>query len=130
MKTTTTSPLALATAPSGPSLVEEAFEALAESFAQFCLMVGTESLTQMMGCDMTRLAAVRRALKQARELNDAEKAERLIRNLARRFAQRIIGIRGGRIAFDVPTSELTEDATAELYREVEPIPGISLRAVS
>ena len=87
MKTTTTSPLALATAPSGPSLVEEAFEALAESFAQFCLMAGTEGLTQMMGCDVTRLAAVLRALKQARERNDAEKAERLIRNLARRFAQ-------------------------------------------
>ena len=32
-------------------------------------------------------AAVRRALKQAWERNDAEKAERLIRNLARRFAQ-------------------------------------------
>ena len=30
---------------------------------------------------------MRRALKQARELNVAEKAERLIRNLARRFAQ-------------------------------------------
>ena len=32
-------------------------------------------------------AAVRRALKQAWELNDADKAERLIRNLARRFEQ-------------------------------------------
>ena len=32
MKTTTTSPLALATAPSGPSLVEEASGTLAESF--------------------------------------------------------------------------------------------------
>jgi phosphonate transport system ATP-binding protein len=51
-------------------------------------------------------------------------------DLARRFAQRIIGIRGGRIAFDVPASELNEDATAELYRAVEPIPGIGLRAVS
>ena len=30
---------------------------------------------------------MRRALKQAWELNVAEKAERLIRNLARRFAQ-------------------------------------------
>ena len=46
-----------------------------------------KSLTQMMGCDVTRLAAVRRALKQAWERNDAEKAEHLIRNLARRFAQ-------------------------------------------
>ena len=50
-------------------------------------MSGMKSLTQMMGCDVTRLAAVRRALKQAWERNDAEKAERLIRNLARRFAQ-------------------------------------------
>jgi len=32
-------------------------------------------------------AAVRRALKQAWEMDDAEKAERLIRNLARRFEQ-------------------------------------------
>ena len=87
MKTTATSPLALATDPSGPSLVEEAFGALAESFAQFCPMAGMKSLTQMMGCDVTRLAAVRRALKQAWERNDAEKAERLILNLARRFAQ-------------------------------------------
>lgn len=51
-------------------------------------------------------------------------------DLARRFAQRIIGIRGGRIVFDVPTSELDEDATADLYRESEPISGISLKVVS
>jgi len=51
-------------------------------------------------------------------------------DLARRFAQRIIGIRGGRIVFDVPTSELNEAATADLYRETEPMPGIGLRAVS
>ena len=59
MKTTTTSPLALATAPSGPSLVSEAFEVLTESFEQFCLMAGIESLTQMMGEDVTRLAGER-----------------------------------------------------------------------
>lgn len=51
-------------------------------------------------------------------------------DLARRFAQRIIGMRGGRIVFDVPTSELNEDATADLYREAEPMPGPGLRAVS
>ncbi|SFU15779.1 phosphonate ABC transporter ATP-binding protein [Sedimentitalea nanhaiensis] len=51
-------------------------------------------------------------------------------DLARRFAQRIIGIRGGRIVFDVPTSELNEDATADLYRDPKPMPGIGLRAVS
>jgi hypothetical protein len=56
MKTTTTSPLAFATAPSGPSLLGEAFETLAESFEQFCLMAGIESLTQMMGEDVIRLA--------------------------------------------------------------------------
>ncbi len=51
-------------------------------------------------------------------------------DLARRFAQRIVGMRGGRIVFDVPTSELNEDATAELYREAEPMPGSGLRVVS
>ena len=59
MKMTTTSPLALTTAPSGPALVGEAFEALTESFEQFCLMAGIESLTQMMGEDVTRLAGDR-----------------------------------------------------------------------
>lgn len=51
-------------------------------------------------------------------------------DLARRFAQRIVGMRGGRIIFDIPTSELNEDATASLYREAEPMPGPGLRAVS
>ena len=53
MKTTTTSPLALATTPSGSSLVGEAFEALTESFERFCLTAGIESLMQMMNeeCD-------------------------------------------------------------------------------
>jgi phosphonate transport system ATP-binding protein len=50
--------------------------------------------------------------------------------LARRFAQRIVGIRGGRIVFDVPVSELNEDATADLYREAEAVSGVGLRAVS
>ncbi len=34
-----------------------------------------------------REGAMRRALKQAREPDDADKAERLMRNLARRFGQ-------------------------------------------
>ena len=51
-------------------------------------------------------------------------------DLARRFAQRIIGIRGGRIIFDVPASELNEDATADLYHDTTPMPGVGLRAVS
>lgn len=59
MKTTTTSSLALATAPSGSSLVDEAFEALTASFEQFCLMAGIESLTLMMREDVGRLAGER-----------------------------------------------------------------------
>ena len=59
MKTTTTSASALATAPVGPSLVEDACGALAESFEQFCLMAGIESLTQMMNEDVARLAGDR-----------------------------------------------------------------------
>ena len=59
MKTTTLSPLALATTPSGSSLVGEAFEALTESFERFCLMAGIESLMQMMNEDVTRLAGGR-----------------------------------------------------------------------
>lgn len=51
-------------------------------------------------------------------------------DLARRFAQRIIGIKGGRIAFDVPACELNDQATADLYRDAEPLPGVGLRAVS
>ena len=59
MKTTTTSAIALATAPVGPSLVEDAYGALTESFEQFCLMAGIESLTQMMNEDVARLAGDR-----------------------------------------------------------------------
>ena len=51
-------------------------------------------------------------------------------DLARRFAQRIVGISGGRIVFDVPTSDLSEEATANLYRDTERMPGVGLRAVS
>ncbi len=51
-------------------------------------------------------------------------------DLAQRFAQRIIGIKGGRIAFDVPACELNDQATADLYRDAEPLPGVGLRAVS
>lgn len=51
-------------------------------------------------------------------------------DLARRFAQRIVGMRSGQIVFDVPTSELDENTTADLYREAEPMSGISLKEVS
>lgn len=50
-------------------------------------------------------------------------------DLARRFAQRIVGLRAGRIAFDVPTSELSEAATADLYRDAAQMPEIGLRSV-
>ena len=59
MKTTTTSASALATAPVGPSLVEDAHGALTEGFEHFCLMAGIESLTQMMNEDVARLAGDR-----------------------------------------------------------------------
>jgi phosphonate transport system ATP-binding protein len=39
--------------------------------------------------------------------------------LARRFAQRIVGMRNGRIVFDTPTAELTEGATARLYDDAK-----------
>jgi transposase-like protein len=59
MKTTTTSPLALASAPNLHSLVEDAYGALTESFEQFCLMAGIESLTQLMNEDVAQLAGER-----------------------------------------------------------------------
>ena len=51
-------------------------------------------------------------------------------DLARRFADRIVGMRDGRIAFDVAVEDLSEAETAELYREAGIPPGTSLRAVS
>ena len=51
-------------------------------------------------------------------------------DLARRFAQRIVGMRDGRIAFDLPTSELSEAATADLYTDAAQMPAIGLRAVT
>ena len=44
--------------------------------------------------------------------------------------RRIVGLRAGRIAFDVPTSELSEAATADLYRDAAQMPEIGLRAVT
>jgi hypothetical protein len=37
-------------------------------------------------------ASVRRSLRQARELDDSKKAERLLRNLARRLEQDVPGV--------------------------------------
>lgn len=51
-------------------------------------------------------------------------------DLARRFADRIVGLRDGRIAFDAPVDSLSDAATVELYRETVDLPGIGLRAVT
>ncbi|MAS06915.1 MAG: phosphate/phosphonate ABC transporter ATP-binding protein [Ahrensia sp.] len=49
--------------------------------------------------------------------------------LACRFADRIIGMRYGRIVFDTPTRDLTEDATTELYRDADVLTGAKLQVV-
>lgn len=50
--------------------------------------------------------------------------------LARRFADRVIGMRNGRIVFDVATSDLTDDATSALYDDTDQAPGARLKVVS
>ena len=50
--------------------------------------------------------------------------------LARRFADRIIGMRNGRIVFDVATRNLSEDATAALYDDTDLASGVRLKVVS
>ncbi len=50
--------------------------------------------------------------------------------LARRFADRIIGMRNGRIVFDVATRNLSEDATAALYDDTDPVSGARLKVVN
>lgn len=49
--------------------------------------------------------------------------------LARRFADRVIGIRNGRIVFDAPSAELSEDAATELYRDSDPVAEAWLQVV-
>ena len=61
-------------------------------------------------------------------LIDAREIE--LDDLARRFAERIVGMRGGRIAFDMAVEELSDGATANLYRETVSMSGIGLRAVT
>ncbi len=41
--------------------------------------------------------------------------------LARRYADRIVGLKGGRVVFDGPPSALTPEQETELYRSVSPI---------
>ncbi len=59
MKTATAAPLALATTPNVHAFVEDAVEAVTESFEQFCLMAGIGSLTQLMNEDVDVLAGQR-----------------------------------------------------------------------
>lgn len=49
--------------------------------------------------------------------------------LARQFADRIIGLRNGRIAFDVATADFTDADTVRLYDKTEPTPSLRLRVV-
>lgn len=51
-------------------------------------------------------------------------------DLARRFADRIVGMRGGRIVFDMAVDEPSDGATANLYRETVSMSGIGIRAVT
>lgn len=51
-------------------------------------------------------------------------------DLARRFSDRIVGMKGGRIVFDGAVADLGEAATSDLYRETVTVPGIDLRAVN
>ncbi len=56
MKTSTTSPLALASKAELTAAVEEARDAVGASFERFCLVAGLASLTQMLEEDATALA--------------------------------------------------------------------------
>ena len=52
----------------------------------------TRDATSWNGCPSTWYASVRRTLRQAWELDDADKAEKLIRNLTRRLEQVVPGV--------------------------------------
>ncbi|MEM5469788.1 MAG: phosphonate ABC transporter ATP-binding protein [Paracoccaceae bacterium] len=51
-------------------------------------------------------------------------------DLARRFADRIIGMRNGRIAFSVRPQELSEDATSALYGDAQNSSSAKLKVVN
>ena len=88
------------------ALVTAAWDAVGACFERFCLTAGVATLTRMMEEDATALCgqrhermpkavqtSVRRTLRQAWELDDADKAEKLIRNLARRLDHDAPGVR-------------------------------------
>src|SRR5438128_1433411 len=102
------------------AIVEEAWQQVGASFEWYCLTVGITTLAGMMEADAARLvrralcpwdgrdghrwgrtkeklpkplhASVRKVLRQPWELDDADKAERLITNLARRLEQQAPGV--------------------------------------
>ena len=49
--------------------------------------------------------------------------------LARRFADRVVGMRNGRVLFDLPAEALTEGDEAALYRDDDPAPAARLQVV-
>ena len=49
--------------------------------------------------------------------------------LARRFADRVVGMRNGRTLFDLPAEELTVDDEAALYRDDDPVSAARLQVV-
>lgn len=57
MKKTTTSQLALASQNDLRSAVTGAWEAVGQSFDQFCLLAGVSALSEMMESDASKLAA-------------------------------------------------------------------------
>ena len=59
MKTTTTSPVALASTAEMTAAVGEAWDAVGTSFEQFCLTAGLASISQMLEEDVTDLAGDR-----------------------------------------------------------------------
>ena len=65
-------------------------------------------------------ASVRRALRQARELDDADKAERLLRNLARRLDQQAPGV----------TASILEGLDEILTVGCQPVDSIMLATVA
>ena len=102
-----------ALAPSIPMLpLADAMDAVHLSVDRFCLLAGVEALAEMMEEDATTAArstravtsssrlpqhlhaSVKKALRQAWDQDDANKAERLLRNLVRRLEHEEPGVSG------------------------------------
>jgi phosphonate transport system ATP-binding protein len=46
--------------------------------------------------------------------------------LARRYADRIVGFQGGRVVFDGPPDALTDEAVEAIYRRAEDLPAVAV----